>query len=117
MHILIDSYQLQTAFDLIHPVALGLLKLSVCLFYRRIFRGRKFNIISWITIGVIVLWMVAFFVTIAAACGKHFEANWGSLAALKQECVDTFRVLLTYTITDVAVDLVLIVMPIPLVCQ
>ncbi len=60
--------------------------------------------------------MLAFFVTIAAACGKHFDANWASLAVLKQECVDTFRMLLTYTITDVAVDLVIIVMPIPLVC-
>lgn len=98
-----------------HPIALGLLKISICLFYRRIFRGRKFSIINWITIGVIVLWSLAFFVTIAAACNKHFEANWASLGVLKQECVDTFRMLLTYTITDVAVDLVIIVMPIPLV--
>lgn len=70
---------------------------------------------SWITIGVIILWIVAFFVTIATACGKHFEANWASLGVLKQECVDTFRMLLTYTVTDVAVDLVVIVIPIPLV--
>ena len=109
-------FELQTAFDLIHPIALGLLKLSICLFYRRIFRGRTFSIISWITIAVIILWAVAFFVTIAAACGKHFEANWASLLVLKEECVDTFRMLLTYTITDVAVDLVIIVIPIPLVC-
>lgn len=75
-----------------------------------------FNIVSWVVIGVIILWSLAFFIAIAAACGNHFEANWASLGVLKQECVDTFRMLLTYTITDVAVDLVIIAIPIPLVC-
>ena len=106
---------MQTAFDLIHPTALGLLKLSVIFFYRRIFRGSVFNIISQLTIGIVILWILAFTITIAAACGTHFAANWASLLTLKEECVDTFRMLLAYSISDVIVDLVIIVMPIPLV--
>lgn len=98
-----------------HPIALGLLKLSICFFYRRIFCGRKFVIASRLVIGVIVLWTTAFSIAIATACGTHFDANWASLGVLKEQCVDTFRLLLTYTITDVAVDFVLIIIPIPLV--
>ena len=59
--------------------------------------------------------MVAFTVTIAAACGTHFEANWASLLTLKEECVDTFRMLLAYSVSDVIVDLCLLIVPIPLV--
>ncbi|KAL9106899.1 MAG: hypothetical protein Q9227_008147 [Pyrenula ochraceoflavens] len=107
--------KLQTAFDLIHVIALGLLKLSVCFFYRRIFRGPKFNIASWIAIVTVILWIIAFFVAIAAACGTHIEANWASLGTLKTQCVDTFRLLLVYAVTDVIVDLAILLIPIPLV--
>ena len=96
-------------------MALGLHKLSICFFYRRLFRGPKFDIISWATIWIVILWIVGFFVAIAAACGKHFEAYWASFGVLKQECVDTFRMLLMYSVTDVAVDLIIIITPIPMV--
>lgn len=92
-----------------------MLKLSICFFYRRLFRGSKFNIASWVAIITVILWMVAFVVTIAAACGTHVEANWGSFLMLEQQCVDTFRVLLVYAISDVIVDLAILLIPIPLV--
>lgn len=66
---------------------------------------------------IIGLWSITFFIATAAACGPHFDANWKSLAVLKQECVDTFRMFLTHAVIDVAVDLVIIAIPIPLVKQ
>ncbi|KAL9095622.1 MAG: hypothetical protein Q9165_002054 [Trypethelium subeluteriae] len=106
--------QLQTVFDLINPAALALIKLSILFFYRRIFRGRVFEIISWVTCAIIILWAVTFTITIAAACGTHLNANWKSLLVLKEECVDTFRILLAYSVTDAVVDLTLVIIPIPL---
>ena len=70
---------------------------------------------SKLAIGVTILWILAFTITIAAACGTHFAANWASLLTLKEECVDTFRMLLAYSISDVIVDLFIIALPIPLV--
>ena len=64
---------------------------------------------------IVVLWSLAFPITIAAACRTHFAANWKSLLILEEDCIDIFRLLLTYTITDVVVDLGILLVPIPMV--
>lgn len=66
-------------------------------------------------IGLVVVWATAFFVTILAACGTNIAANFQTLRAVKTECVDTFLILLSLAVTDVAVDLAIFIMPIPLV--
>ena len=96
-------------------LALALIKLSILFFYRRIFRGRSFEIASWILIGVVVAWATAFFIAILAACGTSIAANFQTLGALKEECVNTFDILIALAVSDVAVDLAILVMPIPLV--
>lgn len=97
-------------------LTLATIKLSILFFYRRIFRGRAFDIASWVLIGVIGAWAIAFFVAILAACGTSIAANFQTLGALKRECVDTFDILIALAVTDVAVDLAILIMPIPLVC-
>lgn len=58
---------------------------------------------------------MTFTIAILAACGTHIDANWGSLGQLKTQCVDTFRLLLSYAVTDVFADLIILCVPIPLV--
>lgn len=96
-------------------LALTLIKISILSFYRRIFRGRAFNITSWILIGVAVAWGLTFFIVQFAACGTSLAAQWSSLASLKGKCVNTFDVLIALSVFDVAVDLAILIMPIPLV--
>lgn len=96
-------------------LALATIKLSILFFYRRIFRGRAFDIASWVLISVVGAWAVTFFVAILAACGTSIAANFQTLGALKAECVDTFDILIALAVFDVAVDLAILVMPIPLV--
>ena len=83
--------------------------------YRRIFRGRAFNMASCILIGAVVAWGLTFFIAQFAACGTSLTAQWSSLASLKGKCVNTFDILITLSAFDVAVDLAILVMPIPLV--
>ena len=97
------------------PTTIGLLKLSVVFFYRRIFRGKIFNILSWATIGFTIVWVFVFTIAYGTACRNHFAANWESIATLKEECADNFRLLVVYSITDVAVDLLVMFMPMPMV--
>ena len=96
-------------------LALATIKLSILFFYRRIFRGRSFDIASWFLIGVVVAWAVTFLIAILAACGTAIAVNFQTLGALKQECVNTFDILIALAVSDVAVDLAILVMPIPLV--
>lgn len=96
-------------------LALATIKLSILFFYRRIFRGRAFDIASWFLIGVVGVWVVTFFIAILAACGTSIAANFQTLGDLKTECVDTFEILIALAVSDVAVDLAILIMPIPLV--
>lgn len=96
-------------------LALATIKLSILFFYRRIFRGRAFDIASWVLIGVVGAWAVTFVIAILAACGTSIAANFQTLGALKEECVDTFDILIALAVSDVVVDLAVLFMPIPLV--
>lgn len=96
-------------------LTLATIKLSILFFYRRIFRGRAFDIASWFLVGVVGAWAITFFVAILAACGTSIIANFQTLGALKGECVDTFDILIALAVSDVAVDLAILIMPIPLV--
>lgn len=107
--------QLEFPFDLMQIVALMILKLAFLFFYRRIFRGRTFNILSWTLIGIVIVWAISFFIAILAACGTSIRTNFKTLGALKAECVDTFVILVCLAVFDVAVDLAIMILPIPLV--
>ena len=96
-------------------VTLATIKMSILFFYRRIFRGRAFDIASWVLIGVVAAWAITFFIAILAACGTSIAANFQTLNALKGECVNTFDILIALAVSDVAVDLAILIMPIPLV--
>ena len=110
-----DLSQLEYPFDLMQIATLATIKMSILFFYRRIFRGRTFDIASWVLIGVVAAWAITFFIAILAACGTSIAANFQTLGALKEECVNTFDILIALAVSDVAVDLAILVMPIPLV--
>ena len=96
-------------------MALMTLKLSLLFFYRRVFRGRAFSITSWVLIGAVIAWAIAFFIAILAACHTSIRANFETLGDLKEECIDTFVVLICLAVFDVAVDFAIMILPIPLV--
>lgn len=93
------------------------LKLILLFFYRRIFRGRAFNIASWTLIGVVIAWAITFFIAILAACRTSIRANFETLGILKAKCVNTFVVLVCLAVFDVVVDLAIMILPMPLVLR
>jgi hypothetical protein len=96
------------------PLALGFIKLSILFFYRRIFRGKYFDVLSWTLIVLVILWTLGFLLVQIFDCKGHFQTNWGLLADL-EKCINTFRQLLAYSISDVIIDLFIFALPIPLV--
>jgi hypothetical protein len=107
-------WQCEFAFNIMSPLALGFIKLSILFFYRRIFRGRTFDILSWTLITLVVLWTLGFFLVQVFDCRTHFSTNWGTLADL-QKCLSSFKQLLACSISDFIMDLFILVLPIPLV--
>lgn len=100
----------------LQPLALGFIKLSLLFFYRRIFIGRSFNIVSWTLIGLVSAWMAVFAFGLFFDCGTNIAANWGSLEEISEKCEFGFLPTIIYTIIDSGLDLIILFTPLPWVC-
>ena len=110
--------QVQYVFILLMVLAYGFIKLSITLFYRRIFVASKGTIFDWATViatVMVVLWTVAFFFANMFPCGIHISANWGSVLEAKTYCQSTFDVSNALVVSDLVTDVVLLCLPLPVV--
>ena len=62
-------------------------------------------------ISIVLAWTVAFFFATMFLCRTDFWAIWGSLEDLLSHCVDTSQVTVYFSATDVATDILILVMP------
>ena len=98
--------------------ALGFTKLSFLFFYQRIFCGGSkgvFYCVIRIMIWFTVAWTLAFSLAFLFACKGHFSAWWGSGNNFLEQCVNTLALLYPMAITDFLMDVVIIVLPLPMV--
>ena len=104
--------QVEFAFNLLQTIAVGLVKLAILFFYRRIFTGRVFKIASWTIITLTAAWTVVFLFNIIFACGSNVWAEWGSTNDLKIYCDNTVVMLEAMAITEFIIDLMIILLPV-----
>ncbi|KJX97467.1 hypothetical protein TI39_contig487g00005 [Zymoseptoria brevis] len=89
----------------LQPLVLGCVRLAILFLYRRFFASyRSFNIVSWILIGVVAGWTLAFFFGLLFDCGLQFDANWKSLGEIAEQCPFGFLPTIIYTILDACLD-------------
>lgn len=100
------------AFDLVQCFAFGAAKLSVLFFYRRIFRGKLFEVLSMIMIVIVCIWTFGFFFAILFRCGTQFWALWAPLKYLLANCYSSTPMFQAFSITDVITDVFIIALPI-----
>ena len=103
------------AFNLLQVWILGSIKLSVICFYRRIFRGNTFELYSKCMIGVVAAWITAFFFAYFFECGTHFQYLWSTLIDLITHCANEPMFFKGFAISDVILDGLILIMPIPVV--
>jgi hypothetical protein len=96
-------------------VATGLVKLSVCLLYWRLFARVMFRrfLTAWIV--VIVCWTVAFTLAGLLECGSHLTALFSSPQAYYEFCGAAVPAGYGMIASDLATDLVTLVIPIPVI--
>ncbi|KAL3426737.1 hypothetical protein PVAG01_00246 [Phlyctema vagabunda] len=102
---------------IMQPLALGFIKLSFLFFYRRIFEGRTYRIISWALIYIVIGWTIAFFFGFLFDCQLDFAANWSSLANISEVCGFGFKPTIVFTILDALLDFIILLLPIPYVMR
>ena len=96
-------------------LAIGPTKIAILVFYRRIFVGRAFNIITYIMIGIMIAWTVAFLFANMFECWP-IEESWKNAPGLgtNTHCIATIPMYMAQVYTDVIMDVLILVLPIPL---
>ena len=110
--------QLEWAIILLQTLSLGFVKLSILFFYRRIFHhGSRgfFDIFTKILAVFTLLWTISFFIAFVLSCGSHIDYIWGPYINILKYCNETQYADLAYTVLDMVVDMILLILPIPLV--
>jgi len=100
--------------NVLGPLAFGFIKLSVIFFYRRIFVGKWFNIITWTMAGLSASWGLSIVLGEILTCSP-VAAHWGTRIDLFTKCGNTYNFLKTYAVSDVVLDTLILAIPIILV--
>lgn len=87
--------------------------MGIVFWYRLIFDGRAFNILSLSVLIFLGMWTTAYFFATAFQCGSDITNFWGTTASTLYQCVNTEVLQVSYTVTDVFTDLVVLAIPIP----
>ncbi|KAI1469817.1 uncharacterized protein F4812DRAFT_420462 [Daldinia caldariorum] len=96
------------------------MKISLLLFYKRVFVIQKQSGINKFLKAFIVLtvvWITAFLFTIFFQCGRNLWAIWGSQVEVQAYCFSNTKLILSLCITDFIADVFIISIPIPLVLR
>lgn len=88
-------------------VTYSCIKISVLLFYRRIFATPTFRVVNNILIILIAAWGVAFLFTEAFMCGSNSHGG--------HPCASSEWRVLWFAITDVIGDVAVLTMPYPMI--
>src|SRR5437667_689806 len=101
--------------QLSQTLAIGPTKLSVLLFYRRIWSGRFLDVTTWALMAFVTSWIVVFFFSNMLECIPIKEA-WTSDRGLNANphCSHAVSMHLAQGYLDVAIDTLILVVPIPL---
>ncbi|KAI1208032.1 uncharacterized protein F4807DRAFT_432932 [Annulohypoxylon truncatum] len=99
---------------LISILAFAFIKASLVLFYRRIFRGDRFYLITAILLGIICCWGVSFFVAILLECTPVSQA-WLPQLERTGHCYNPLPAFAGMATTNMIIDIAILAIPQPIV--
>ncbi|KAF1354217.1 hypothetical protein EJ07DRAFT_133366 [Lizonia empirigonia] len=100
------------ALNMISIVGLGLAKASILVMYKNIFDIRRFRIVVYIVLTYVVGWTIGFTLSHLFTCYPitvFIEPYYGN------RCVETVPMFLSLLFTDVLADIIILILPIPIV--
>lgn len=116
-HTLTIFLQTEFATQLLSILSLVFTKLSIVVFYRRIFKGKIFSLISSILLGAVAAWGVAFFFATLFEC-MPIPMVWKTLFGTPDHqavCYDYLPMFWATAISNMIMDTAILAVPIPFV--
>lgn len=110
-HAIVVTEKIEWSFNLVQCLSFGTAKLSVLCFYRRIFRGQVFEILSKTMIAIVCVWTLSFFLSILFECGTNYWSLWSTLDNLLTHCVNDTIIFKAFSISDVITDGLILSLP------
>lgn len=114
------TQRIRPAVQIMQAVALGFIKSSFVMFYRRVF-GRNGRDWFWwasaVCLGLVVAWTLTFFLANIFYCGIHFSAQEGSYMDQAVYCSHDLEIQFSNALTDFVIDVFIILLPIPAIIQ
>ncbi|KAF1973174.1 hypothetical protein BU23DRAFT_507193 [Bimuria novae-zelandiae CBS 107.79] len=117
---IVATRRLEYSSLIIYTAVAGLIKISVLIFYRRIFtvtQSRK-DWRNWFFIAMIVVitaWALSWIFAFVFMCRRNVQTLFTSPENLAANCVDTLAVGYGHSVSDFITDALIIVIPIPFV--
>ncbi|PVI08509.1 hypothetical protein DM02DRAFT_4507 [Periconia macrospinosa] len=108
--------KIQWPFLTLHPLAMGLVRISFLLFYLRIFSVNRARTFVLISIGIVIAWTISFTFAELFQCGTHFTSNW-SVTLFAVHCPRTLYILFVSFLTAAILDLYILILPIVFILQ
>lgn len=100
--------------------AYGFTKLSILYFYRRVLAAHAhpvFNWMSYIYIAIVAVWTLGFFLLLIFSCGAKFSLQWELLSDdVMKYCINPTPARLALAVSDLILDVLIIILPLPMVC-
>ncbi|KAF2246551.1 hypothetical protein BU26DRAFT_48625 [Trematosphaeria pertusa] len=100
------------AINCVSILGLGLIKSSILVLYKNIFRVRKFQLVIYGMLAFVIGWTISFFFSHLFTCFPitvFIEPYYGN------KCVKTVPMFMALLFTDVIADVVILVLPIPMI--
>ncbi|KAI4145366.1 MAG: hypothetical protein LQ340_006315 [Diploschistes diacapsis] len=101
--------------ELLQCPALACTKMSCLFFYLRIFytgQNQRFRYLTLTLIVITSLWGLVFFIALLTECNGHISAWWTDIETLDTYCKSSLAVEAAFAVSDTAMDLVILVVPV-----
>ena len=104
--------KVQFWFEIVYIVAIGLTKDSILLFYRRLFPLKSVLRILQVLASVVLAWQIAIISGYTWEC-RPIQKAWDTM--VPGTCIDMKKMWLGNAIPNILTDIVIIIIPLPLV--
>ena len=108
MTLILSSYVYET----MYTIAIALTKISILLFYSRIFTERKFRIALRITFALVVSWLVAIELVVLAEC-VPISGLWD--LSISSRCISLVPFFIGAGVPNVVLNVVIVFLPLPMI--
>lgn len=100
-------------YQVLGTIGLWVIKLSVLLFFRRIFQVRIFRLINDIFIGLTIAWGISFTFAVAFQCSPPHKFWTVFESEYPLHCVDVKALYLSVAASDLILDVMIFLLPLP----